>query len=415
MARTPTVNWNEKKQRWMAWVTFPDGSRRKVERVDKANAKNDLNELLALRASDGAAPGPRHERLTTFDGIIEDWLDAGCPVTTAHGSRRRHAATKSENTVSHARTTLRPNVTRPTEIHPKANRKYPTTNRKKVGIGKLWVDRTTTERVEQVFEAMDADGLASSTIYHTWLSLNHALAWGVRKGRHQTNPAADCLLPEVKPTNARKSLTLEDAKALFAILPTERLAPLWTTALMVGSRPGEIRGVRWPFLDIDSEEPHMAIDERAHEVEKKYVGQRSPKADSNRTVGLHPFNVAVLLRHREELKLLNLYDPEGFVFPTRSGTPHSQSSTRKYFQRLCGRAELGTDWTTYDLRHSFASIADEMLKGDGDRKRIGKVMGHTNESTTAGYIHSVHNVRPVLGHAIEVWDQMLKQDSEQAS
>jgi hypothetical protein len=46
-----TVRWNEAKQRWMAWVRFPDGSRRKVERVEKAHAEADLNELLDLRAS----------------------------------------------------------------------------------------------------------------------------------------------------------------------------------------------------------------------------------------------------------------------------------------------------------------------------------------------------------------------------
>jgi hypothetical protein len=48
-----TVRWNEGKQRWMAWVRFPDGSRRKVERVEKADAEADLNELLALRAAGG--------------------------------------------------------------------------------------------------------------------------------------------------------------------------------------------------------------------------------------------------------------------------------------------------------------------------------------------------------------------------
>jgi site-specific recombinase XerD len=34
VAQRPSVRWNESKQRWMAWVRFPDGSRRKVERVE---------------------------------------------------------------------------------------------------------------------------------------------------------------------------------------------------------------------------------------------------------------------------------------------------------------------------------------------------------------------------------------------
>ena len=41
----------------MAWVRFPNGSRRKVERVDKADAKRDLDELL--RASGRSRVGAR--------------------------------------------------------------------------------------------------------------------------------------------------------------------------------------------------------------------------------------------------------------------------------------------------------------------------------------------------------------------
>ena len=37
----------------MAWVRFPDGSRKKVERVDKVNADEDLEEMLAQRAALG--------------------------------------------------------------------------------------------------------------------------------------------------------------------------------------------------------------------------------------------------------------------------------------------------------------------------------------------------------------------------
>jgi len=35
----------------MAWVRFPDGSRRKVERLDKADAQRDLDELFPFGLS----------------------------------------------------------------------------------------------------------------------------------------------------------------------------------------------------------------------------------------------------------------------------------------------------------------------------------------------------------------------------
>jgi hypothetical protein len=93
MAQRPSVRWNERSGRWMAWVRFPDGSRRKVERVERANAQRDLDELLALRAQD-LGTGPRRERLRTFAEVIEAWFAAGCP-NVSPTSKSRHARVKS--------------------------------------------------------------------------------------------------------------------------------------------------------------------------------------------------------------------------------------------------------------------------------------------------------------------------------
>src|SRR2546423_2833313 len=73
MASRPTVRWNESAGRWMAWVRFPDGTRRKVERVDKAAAQKDLDELVALRAQ-SLDPGPRRERLAAFARGKKAWV-----------------------------------------------------------------------------------------------------------------------------------------------------------------------------------------------------------------------------------------------------------------------------------------------------------------------------------------------------
>ncbi len=136
MAPRATVRWNEGKHRWMAWVRFPDGSRRKVERVEKADAEADLNELLALRAA-GGDPLPRRERLVSFNEVLDEWLEAGCP-SAAPGGRTRHARQKSLATIDNARRLLA------THVRP--------------GIGVLWVDRTRTERVEKVFACMGEAG-----------------------------------------------------------------------------------------------------------------------------------------------------------------------------------------------------------------------------------------------------------------
>jgi site-specific recombinase XerD len=111
--------------------------------------------------------------------------------------------------------------------------------------------------------------------------------------------------------------------------------------------------------------------------------------------------VAALRRHREESKILGLFDPEGFVFCTRNGTPMTMSNLRRAFQQLCARAGLGPGWTTYELRHSFVSLVSDQLD---DLVKVADLAGHVDTRTTQGYRHSV---RPSLPHAIEAWDRLL--------
>jgi integrase len=364
----------------MAWVRWPDGSRRKVERVDRAEAEAHLQELLALRTTGSDVP-KRKQRAATFADVIDHWLKDGCPA--AAGARTRHAKTKSPNTIDNAQSLLNSHV-RPS-------------------IGLLWVDRTTTERIEKLFAGMAKKKYATSTIDRTWGYLNQACEYAIRHHDIKTNPAHNALLPEARPPRPRKSLTLEQAnRIIFEAIPNDAHPAMWLTGLMCGLRPGELAGLRWPYVDIDGEEPRIEIAERASEVRHVYAGQASPKtARSRRTIGMHPLLVAALVRHREDMTLLGQYDPQGFVFCTRNGTPHSLSNLRRYFGRLCERAGLGRGWTTYELRHSFVSIIADQLD---DLVKVADLAGHVNTRTTQGYRHPV---RPSLPHAIEAWDQLL--------
>ena len=382
MASKPTVRWNESNGRWMAWVRFPDGSRRKVERVDKRAAQKDLDELLSLRAQ-ALEPPPRRERAASFAQVIDAWLEAGCPLASPTKTSR-HAREKSPNTVANARYLLDGHV-RPV-------------------IGRLWVDRTAPGRLEELFAAMARKGYSTSTVDRTWLYLNQACSWARRQRLITTNPATDVLLPAARPAKARRSLTIEQAQALLVdAIPGSSRPAMWLTGLMCGLRPGELAGLRWPFVDIDSPNPSIDVAERALEVEARYAGQAEPKtARGRRRIGLHPLLVAALTRHRDEMKLLGLYDDEGFVFCTRNSTAISLSSLRRGFKALCEEAGLGREWTTYELRHSFVSLVADQLD---DLVKVADLAGHVNTKTTQGYRHPV---RPSLPHAIEAWDRLLE-------
>lgn len=317
---------------------------------------------------------------------MDSWFDAGCP-NVAPSRKSRHARIKSPATVANAHQLLGANV-RP-------------------AIGPLWVDRTTTERLERVFTAMDAEGKSTSTIDRSWNYLNQACQHALRLRRIKRNPAADVMLPARKPSKPRKSFTIEQAQRLLVdAIPADPRPAMWLTALMCGLRPGELAGLRWCYVDLDSEAPTLEVAERAMEVGKKYVGQASPKTErSKRRIGLHALLVAALRRHRDESRLLGLYGDEGLVFGTRNGTPMAISNLRRAFKQLCERAGLGTDWATYELRHSFVSLVADQLD---DLVKVADLAGHIDTRTTEGYRHQV---RPSIPHAIGAWDSLLAKGS----
>ena len=372
----------------MAWVRFPDGSRRKVERVNKVDAQRDLDEMLALRAQ-SLDPGPRGQRKLTFNEVIDMWWEAGCP-TVSPSSHTRHARVKSPNTIANARQLLG------TSIRPV--------------IGHLWVDRTSTERLEAVFAGMADKNYATSTIDRTWGYLNQACQYALRLRGIKINPVADVMLPATRPPKARKSFTIEQAQRLLVdAIPSDPRPAMWLTGLMCGLRPGELAGLRWPYVDIDSDQPSIDVVERALEVDDKYVGQAVPKtARSRRRIGLHSLLVAALTRHRDDMRMLGLYEPEGFVFCSRNRTPLTMSNLRRAFRTLCKRAGLGEDWTTYELRHSFVSLVADQLD---DLVKVADLAGHVDTRTTQGYRHPV---RDSLPHAIDAWDRLLQRAGGEA-
>jgi integrase len=194
-----------------------------VERVEKADAQSDLDELLALRAQE-QSPEPRRTKQLTFNEVLDDWFEAGCP-NVAPTRNSRHARQKSANTIANARQLLGTSV-RPV-------------------IGHRWVDRTTTERLEVLFQDMAERDYATSTIDRTWNDLNQACLHAQRARRIKTNPGADVLLPARRPSESRKSLTLEQAEKLITKgIPEDPRPAMWLTGLMCGLRPGELAGLR---------------------------------------------------------------------------------------------------------------------------------------------------------------------------
>ena len=76
------------------------------------------------------------------------------------------------------------------------------------------------------------------------------------------------------------------------------------------------------------------------------------------------------------------------------------SNLRRAFKQPC---ELGSEWTTDELRHSFVSLVADQLD---DLVKVADLAGHVDTRTTEGYRHAA---RPSIPHAIEAWNRLLDQ------
>jgi hypothetical protein len=66
-------------------------------------------------------------------------------------------------------------------------------------------------------------------------------------------------MPRCEPTGGRRSLTVEEARALIRASNGERLGALVVCGLALGLRPGELTGLLWSDLQLDGDRPLLSV------------------------------------------------------------------------------------------------------------------------------------------------------------
>jgi integrase len=215
-------------------------------------------------------------------------------------------------------------------------------------------------------------GLSTSMVRDLRAVLKTALNQAVKDGYIRRNAAAlaEPFEVESKPMDV---YTPEEARRLLEAARGDRLEALWTTAVAIGLREGESKGLEWD--DIDFVRGLLTVRhnlQRVHRVRRGDVvkeGERKtelltgrPKARQHKLdppLPLPRLVVESLQRHRalqeEERRLAgSAWKGDGrLVFTTRVGTPHEHLDLE--FHRLCDKAALRRI-RLHDLRHSAASI-----------------------------------------------------------
>lgn len=243
-------------------------------------------------------------------------------------------------------------------------------------LGRHRLDKLTPMHVKTMLDAKLADGLSPKTVQLIRALLVSALRqaeeWGlVARNVARLVPGPRMRRREVEPLSPEESATL-----LKNVEGHEHEA-LFTLAISLGMRQGEILGLGWADLDLD--EATLSVRRTLHKVDGQYE-LRDPKTEkSRRSLPIPQFVLASLKRHRvEQLERRmraggdeNQWD---LVFTDHAGRPlHGPTVTRR-LQALMKRHEMRRI-RFHDLRHSCASL---LLAQGVPLTSIQEVLGHAN-------------------------------------
>jgi integrase len=167
----------------------------------------------------------------------------------------------------------------------------------------------------------------------------------------------------------------------------DRHEALYSVGIALGLRRGELLGLAWKDVDLDS--ARVGVFHSLQRIGGKLQLTETKTPKSRRTVPLPQYAVRALRAHRarqleERLAAGSAWTGSDLVFTNRLGGPIEPTTLRLRFRRLLAQAGL-PQIRLHDLRHGAASL---MLAQGVPMKTIQEILGHSSISITADlYAH----------------------------
>jgi integrase len=221
--------------------------------------------------------------------------------------------------------------------------------------------------------------LSAETVRHVHRTLMKALKDlgisidGVRQPR-----------PTDREEKGRKGVwTAKQCNAFLVAAADDRLYVAWVLAVVCGMRRGELAGLKWPRVDLDSGVIHVHWQRAvaSGEVEGGVI-EKEPKGKSRRSVAIGPVLVALLREHlqrqqAEEALAGVVYRRGGYVFCREDGVPYHPKFFTDRFRDLCVMTGVPVI-VLHDARHSSATVgADHGVPQHAMQRRLGHAQSRT--------------------------------------
>lgn len=348
--------WNPTRRYWQSNYTAADGSRKSVySSIDGPKGAAECREKMAnALAVTRTGNLPASARLTVA-AWVEEWIatwKTDCKVRTIHNYRanlKKHIAPA-------------------------------------IGAKPLnGPDRLTSTDIMRMLARMDAAGLSGTTRQLVFDQVKAALTVAVADGKALDNAAARVKRP-ARDTADVEPWTDAEAVAFLASVEGDRHEAIWHINLLLGTRLGEVIGIRW--IDVNFDAGTLAI---AGQLERFTHQHEARKGGGKPVVHTMPPVIADLLRERltaqkrEQMRAGNPegWNPQGLVFTTRYGTPTSHNNLGPRWHRLITAAGL-PQMKLHGSRHYTATL----LSSQGaDDATVAAVLGQRDKGATARKVY----------------------------
>lgn len=264
--------------------------------------------------------------------------------------------------------------------------------------------RLTPNDVRNQVRRLIAAGLSPTTVRYSVTVLRMALKQAVNDGLVPRNVASAVQPPRVVRQGV-SSLSIAEARQLVTAAAHDRLSALWVTALVTGLRQGELLGLRWSDVDLETGVVRVTGALRPMPAEFRAGGPRlrrvEPKTPNGyRAAALPAFAVDRLRELREASAGDQVKNLEGYVFTTPRGTPLDGRNVYREWHRFLAESDLPTI-RFHDLRRSTSTVLRALGLSIDD---IRQLLGHEDQSQTWGYT----DVQPeVLARVRNAWQEGL--------
>lgn len=246
-------------------------------------------------------------------------------------------------------------------------------------LGQKKIEKVTDSDIEDLYEQLEEKGVQRGTIRNISIVLSKFFKHCMKKRHIVDNPMKLVDTPSYKP-NPKNIWTHDQVMFFLEHTKEENFLPLYVLAADTGMRRGELKGLSWPFVNLDNKTVTIIKALKYTRSKGKHIG--SPKTEnSKRTISISDMAVNALRSQKErQMKGVEI------VFDN-FGDHYSIGQANHQFVLSAKELKM-PHMTLHGLRHYHAT---DLLSNGFSVAQVAERLGDTKETIMRTYAHAIPN------------------------